>query len=94
MKYRSKTDIIAMILRAANNGATKTKLMYSAYLSYVQVVDYIEFLLAQKLLQRDPQTELYGLTERGIHYLRVYEKIIELMNINPDVIGQPEMQLR
>jgi predicted transcriptional regulator len=83
-----------MILRAANNGATKTKLMYSAYLSYVQVVDYIEFLLAQKLLQRDPQTELYGLTERGVHYLRVYEKIIELMNINPDVIGQPEMQLR
>jgi predicted transcriptional regulator len=94
MKYRSKTDIIAMILRAANNGATKTKLMYSAYLSYVQVVDYIEFLLAQKLLQRDPQTELYGLTERGVHYLRVYEKIIELMNINPNVVGQPEMQLR
>jgi predicted transcriptional regulator len=83
-----------MILRAANNGATKTKLMYSAYLSYVQVVDYIEFLLAQKMIQRDPQTDLYILTERGIHYLRVYEKIIDLLNISPDAVGQPEMQMR
>ncbi|HWS19912.1 MAG: winged helix-turn-helix domain-containing protein, partial [Nitrososphaeraceae archaeon] len=27
MKYRSRTEIVAMILEAANGGATKTKIM-------------------------------------------------------------------
>jgi predicted transcriptional regulator len=34
MKYRSSTEIVAMILDAANSGETKTKIMYKAYLSY------------------------------------------------------------
>jgi predicted transcriptional regulator len=34
MKYRSRTEIVAMILDAANGGATKTKIMYKAFLSY------------------------------------------------------------
>jgi predicted transcriptional regulator len=32
MKYRSSTEIVAMILDAANGGETKTKIMYKAYL--------------------------------------------------------------
>lgn len=35
MRYRSRTDIISEILDAANGGnATKTKIMYRAYLSF------------------------------------------------------------
>ena len=30
MKYRSRTEIVAMILNSANGGATKTKIMYKA----------------------------------------------------------------
>jgi predicted transcriptional regulator len=37
MKYRSRTEIVAMILEAANGGATKTKIMYRAFLSYEQL---------------------------------------------------------
>jgi predicted transcriptional regulator len=44
MKYRSRTDIIAMILQAAMPGATKTRLMYSAFLSYAQIQEYVQFL--------------------------------------------------
>ena len=40
MKYRSRTEIVAMILEAANGGATKTKIMYNAYLSYNQVRNF------------------------------------------------------
>jgi predicted transcriptional regulator len=40
MKYRNRTDIIAMILQAAMKGATKTRLIHSAYLSYAQVLVY------------------------------------------------------
>jgi len=37
MKYRSRTDIVGLILEAANGGATKTKIMYKAFLSYAQL---------------------------------------------------------
>jgi len=33
MKYRNRTEIVANILDAANGGATKTKIMYKAFLS-------------------------------------------------------------
>ena len=32
MKYHSRTDIVSQIIEAANGGATKTKIMYKAYL--------------------------------------------------------------
>jgi predicted transcriptional regulator len=36
INYRSKTEIAAMILDAANGGVTKIKIMYKAMLSYNQ----------------------------------------------------------
>ena len=37
MKYRSRSEIVGLLLDAANGGgATKTKLMYKAYLSFNQ----------------------------------------------------------
>jgi predicted transcriptional regulator len=37
MKYRSRTDIVGLILEGANGGATKTKIMYKAFLSNAQL---------------------------------------------------------
>ena len=37
MKYRSRTEILGNILDATNGGATKTKIMYIAFLSYGQL---------------------------------------------------------
>ena len=34
MKYRSSTEIVAMMLDAANGAETKTKIIYKSYLSY------------------------------------------------------------
>jgi len=46
MKYRSRRDIVGLFLDAANGGgATKTKLMYRAYLSFNQLREYIIFLM-------------------------------------------------
>jgi predicted transcriptional regulator len=39
MKYRRGTEIISIILESANGGATKTKIMYKAFLSYAQLRD-------------------------------------------------------
>jgi predicted transcriptional regulator len=82
MKYRSRTDIIAMILRASVNGATKTRIMYGAYLSYAQVKEYISFLIEKNLISYEEGSGLYRLTENGMKLLRVYEGISEMISIN------------
>ncbi len=82
MKYRSRTDIISMILQAAMHGATKTRLMYSAYLSYAQVQEYIHFLLERKLMSFEEESAQYKLTEQGLHYLRVYNEISQIVSLD------------
>lgn len=82
MKYRSRTDIIAMILQAAMHGATKTRLMYSAYLSYAQVQEYLAFLTDRKLINFEEGSQEYKLTEQGLRFLRVYDEISEIVSLN------------
>jgi len=79
MKYRSRTEIVAMILEAARTGATKTKIMYKAYLSYTQVKEYIAFLQDNELLSYEQGTQLYKINEKGYKFLRSYGEISELV---------------
>jgi predicted transcriptional regulator len=44
MKYKSRTEIVSMILEAANGCAIKTRIMY-AFLSYAQLKDIFPYLL-------------------------------------------------
>lgn len=82
MKYRSRTDIIAMVLRAASNGATKTRIMYGAYLSYAQVKEYLSFLIEKNLITYEEGTGLYKLTDNGVKLLRTYEGISDMISLN------------
>jgi predicted transcriptional regulator len=82
MKYRSRTDIIAMILQAATTGATKTRIMYSAYLSYAQVKEYLSFLLQRDLIRYEEGSGLYKLSERGMRVLEAYEGISEMISLD------------
>jgi len=82
MKYRSRTDIISMILQASMNGATKTRLMYSAFLSYAQVQEYLGFLTGKGLLIFEELSGKYKLTEQGLHFLRVYEEISGVVSLD------------
>ena len=79
MKYRSRTEIVAMILEASRAGATKTKIMYKAYLSYTQVKEYITFLQDNELLSYEAGTQLYKISEKGYKFLRSYGEITELV---------------
>jgi predicted transcriptional regulator len=81
MKYRNRTDIIAMILQASMNGATMTRLMYSAYLSYTQVQEYLKYLTERRLISFEDGTHAYTLTEQGLHFLRVYDEINEIVSL-------------
>ena len=50
MGNRSRTEIAAMILDAANGGETKTKIMYFAFLSYNQLNEYLSILIENNLI--------------------------------------------
>ena len=80
MKYRSRTEIAAMILQSARIGATKTKIMYKAYLSYAQVKEYLRFLQESSLIKYEEGTQIYKITEKGRHFLQAYDEISDLVS--------------
>jgi predicted transcriptional regulator len=82
MKYRSRSEIIAMILQSANNGATKTRIMYGAYLSYAQVKEYLEFLQGKQLLRYEEGVQMYRLTEKGMQFLRAFDQISDMVSVS------------
>ena len=52
MKYRSRSEIVGLLLDSANGGgATKTKLMYKAYLSFIQLKEYLTILVENALIE-------------------------------------------
>jgi predicted transcriptional regulator len=81
MKYRSRTEIVATILDAANGGATKTKIMYSAFLSYNQLKEYLAVLIENNLIEYRGGTNAFRTTEKGLKFLTTHNAIGELLHI-------------
>jgi predicted transcriptional regulator len=81
MKYRSRNDIIIEILDAAigGSGATKTKIMYQAFLSYAQLKEYLTELTESGLLNYDVDTRQFKTTEKGQQYLDTFNQISDVM---------------
>lgn len=78
MKYRSRTDIVAQILQAANKssgGITKTRIMYGAFLSYAQLQEYVAVLEQNQLLVYDAGQQTYRTAEKGRKFLDIYNQI-------------------
>ena len=80
MKYRSRTEIVSMILESANGGATKTKIMYIAFLSYNQLKEYLSVLIENNLLEYLEGTKTFKTTEKGLNLLRMPNAIGELLH--------------
>lgn len=80
MKYRSRTDITSAILETASQGGvTKTKIMYSAYLSYAQLKEYLSVMLESGLLEYVEGDRVFKTTTKGMHFLKTYAQIDGLM---------------
>ncbi|CAN5872637.1 winged helix-turn-helix domain-containing protein [Candidatus Nitrosocosmicus sp. T] len=80
MKYRSRTEIVAMILDAGNGGATKTKIMYKAFLSYAQLREYLSVLIENNLIEYVEGSQTYKTTEKGLNFLKMHNEIGELLS--------------
>ena len=80
IKYRSRTEIVAMILGVANGGATKTKIMYSAFLSYNQLKECLSLLIENNLIEYNGRTREFRTTEKGLNFLKTHNAIGELLH--------------
>ena len=85
MKYRSRIEIMDSVLRSIRSGATKTHIMYRAYMSYAQLKEYLALLQERNLIAFDSQSQLFTLTEKGLKFLNTYETIEELV---PNVVDR------
>ena len=88
MKNRSRTEIVGNILDAANGGATKTKIMYIAFLSYNQLKEYLSVLIENNLIEYLEGTRTFKTTEKGLNFLKMYNAIGELLQSK---IGNEEL---
>ena len=79
MKYRSRTEIVSMILESANGGATKTKIMYIAFLSYGQLKEYLSILIENNLIEYLDGDNTFKTTEKGLNFLKMHNQIEELL---------------
>jgi predicted transcriptional regulator len=79
MGNRSRTEIVGNILDAANGGTTKTKIMYTAFLSYNQLKEYLSVLIENNLIEYRDGTQTFKTTEKGLFFLKTHNEIGELL---------------
>ena len=81
MGNRSRTEIVGNILDAANGGATNTKIMYIAFLSFNQLKEYLSILIENNLIEYLDGTKTFKTTEKGLNFLKMHNEIGELLHI-------------
>ncbi len=69
-----------MILDSISGGATKTKIMYKAYLSYAQLKEYLAYMQENGLVRYEEGTQLYKITEKGMKVMHLYEEIDDMIS--------------
>ena len=85
MKYRSRSEIIAAILEAANGGgATKTTIMYKAVISYDYMKQCLLSLAEDGLIEYEQGRMTYRTTAKGMHLLQLYNNVNE--TVQPSII--------
>ena len=82
--HRSRVDIIENILRVADPGAKKTRIMYRCNLSHTQLRAYLKLLFGMKLLESISEEEgtepdVLKTTAKGLKFLDAYRKLKVLM---------------
>ena len=84
--HRSRIDIIANILQAANEVAKKTHVMYRCNLSFRQLNAYLEFLVEMGFLEiitmkteSKEDAQLFKTTQKGRDLVEAYHNLKALL---------------
>ena len=75
LKYRGRADIISEILKSAQDGNLKTKIMYEASLSFTQINEYLALLEKNGMLEYTKKSKHYQTTKKGLEFLKGYSEI-------------------
>jgi len=75
-KNRCSLDIVHEMLSIASVKVRKTKIMYGANLSFLQLEKYLSALLGSGLLAHDEEFG-YLVTRTGVEFLQLYEDYLE-----------------
>ena len=85
--HRSRIDIIANIVRAAEGGARKTHIMYRCNLSFRQLHIYLDFLVERGLLKSistksggKNDSITYETTSKGMAFIQAYSSIRAILS--------------
>jgi predicted transcriptional regulator len=83
MKYRSRTDIIGLILNAANaiNGESRSRIMYKSLVNYNQLRDYLILLQQQELIEYVKSARTYRTTLKGRDFLELQRDMGEMARL-------------
>ena len=76
-RHRTKEEIVANILKAARNSATKTTIMRRSYMNYNLLQKYLYYAASSGLLVYDHRSNEYLITSKGIEYLNYFEQYVE-----------------
>ena len=76
-RHRSKEEIVANILKAAYNSATKTRIMHRCYMSYNLLRKYLNYATVSGLLFYDHKSNEYLITTKGVQYLDYFNQYID-----------------
>jgi predicted transcriptional regulator len=84
LRHRTKEEIAALILDSIvhTNRATQTIIMYKAYLTHVQLKQFLSSLIEKGLIEYRKEDRLYTITEKGMHFLEVYNQLNQLHTSN------------
>ena len=80
MKNRSRLEIVAAILETARRGAAKTRVMYTAFISFSQAQEYLSLLTDKGLIEYDREQKKYMTTAAGLEFLKICSKMNEMFD--------------
>jgi predicted transcriptional regulator len=83
MKNRDRMDIVSRILESANggSGATRTKIMYNAFLSHGQLKQYLTTLTDNDLVRYDSLSQTFKTTEKGLRFIKTYSQMDQMTKV-------------
>ena len=84
MANRSRHELYASILKSAasnSEGTRITKIMYDSFLSYTMITRNLKELKNAGLLVNEPDITRYKITDKGLKFLELSEKMNDLINI-------------
>jgi len=85
-KYRDRLCIVAAVLQAANSGSTKTKIMFTANLSFRLLEKYLDIAVSAGFVEVNDS--VYLLTESGHEFLKRYNAFHEQYAKAQELIGE------